>query len=165
MSSPVARLYLPTPKSSHLNMEAARGVSPAKQVACLTFKEGGALLDVGPQLLKNAIDLLLGSDKVLEGGSIHLSHVSLVLLDCDNGVAPREKQGHRAAREDKVSNPRTPSLDVLLGPWQGTVGGLGLALGAIKSPGPPGLAQGWQDKSQCPQANKATTEDMWAVSL
>lgn len=157
--------YLPTFKSSHLNVEADRGVGPAEQAACLTFKEGGTLLDVGPQLLKNAIDLLLGSDKVLERGSIHLSHVSLVLLDCDDGVAPREKQGHRAAREDKVSNLGTPSSDILLGPWQGTLGGLGLALGAIKNTGPPGLDQGWQHKSQCPQEDEGTAEDIWAVSL
>ena len=73
----------------------------AEQGARLTFQEGGALLDVGPQLLENAIDLLLGRDKVLERGSIHFSHVSLILLDCDNGVASREEQGHCAVREKR----------------------------------------------------------------
>lgn len=70
-------------------------------------------MDVGAQLLKNAIDLLLGSDKVLEWRSIHLSHVSLILLDCDNGVASREEQGHRAVREETVSEPGNTQLGVI----------------------------------------------------
>lgn len=84
----------------------------AEQGARLTFQEGGALLDVGPQLLKNAIDLLLGGDKVLERGSIHFSHVSLILLDCDDGVASREEQGHRAAREKTCERTQGPFAGV-----------------------------------------------------
>lgn len=84
----------------------------AEQGARLTFQEGGALLDVGPQLLENAIDLLLGGDKVLERGSIHFSHVSLILLDCDNGVASREEQGHRAAREKTCERTQGPFAGV-----------------------------------------------------
>lgn len=67
-------------------------------------------MDVGPQLLKNAIDLFLGSNEVLEWGSIHLSHVSLILLDGDDGVASREEQGHLAARETRLYEHRHPRV-------------------------------------------------------
>lgn len=93
------------PQTLPLNIKTDR--SGPGSAARLTFQEGGALLDVGPQLLKDAIDLLLGGDKVLEGRSIHLRHVSLILLDGDNGVASREEQGHRAGREETVSEPGT----------------------------------------------------------
>lgn len=119
LSPPGAGLF-PTPKPCHPNIRTDRS-GPGSAGAGLTFKEGGTLLDVGPQLLKNAIDLLLGSDKVLEWRSIHLSHVSLILLDCDNGVASREEQGHRAVREETVSEPGTPSW-ALSGVRQGRQG-------------------------------------------
>lgn len=58
-------LCLPVPNSAPYILRLTR-VGLAEQGARLTFQEGGALLDVGPQLLENAIDLLLGGDKVLE---------------------------------------------------------------------------------------------------
>lgn len=101
----------------------------AEQGARLTFQEGGALLDVGPQLLENAIDLLLGGDKVLERGSIHFSHVSLILLDCDDGVASREEQGHCAAREKRRERTQGPFAGV-----QKSVSGRGTGLGSQAHP-------------------------------
>lgn len=106
-----AGLYLPVPNSAPYILRLT-GVGLAEQGARLTFQEGGALLDVGPQLLENAIDLLLGGDKVLERGSIHFSHVSLILLDCDNGVASREEQGHRAVREKTCERTQGPFAGV-----------------------------------------------------
>lgn len=136
----------------------------AEQVAYLTFEEGGALLDVGSQLLKNAIDLLLGSDKVLERGRIHLSHVSLILLDCDDGVASREEQGHCAAREDTVSAPSSTRLGRLCWGRAGSSGVMGPAL-SIKKTGPSRLDQGQREENQHLKRKKGPLRTLEPVSL
>lgn len=56
----------------------------------LTFQKARALFDVGAELLKDAVDFLLGGDEVLERGSVHLRHESLVLFADCTGVGPQE---------------------------------------------------------------------------
>lgn len=80
---------------------------------------------------------------MLEGGSIHLSHVSLILLDRDNGVASREEQGHCAAREDNMSKPRNTQLRLFYwGYSRVQLGEQEPALGSIKITGPSGTSSG-----------------------
>lgn len=70
-----------------------------------TFQKGSALLDVSPQLLKDAIDLLLCRDKMFKRRCVHLSHQSLILLAVDCvGVVTWENQRHGTRPRTNIKN-------------------------------------------------------------
>lgn len=64
-----------------------------------TFQKGWAFFDVGTQLFKDAVDLLLSGDEVFERGGVHLSHESLVLLADHTGIGSWENQRHLTRKE------------------------------------------------------------------
>ena len=62
-------LYLPVPNSAPYILRLT-GVGLAEQGARLTFQEGGALLDVGPQLLEMPLIFFLAVTKCLSGEAL-----------------------------------------------------------------------------------------------